>query len=239
MSEKELEKKISADTEIIKPVKKEEKVKEKPAAKKEEKQEIKVVKAEPIKEKQELKEVKEVKKEVKEEKKTEKKAEGKEKKEEKKEEKGEKKETKEKKEVKKKKVYVKPKPIKISKSIDVKKLVKLIQKKSHPVFRGRFGQRDIRRKSNDKWDRWRKPRGIDIRFLNDDGAIPKNGFRTSKKIRFLHPSGLKEIMVLKKNDLDKVKENQAVRLSGKLGRKKRIEIIEKAREKNIYIVNIK
>jgi len=118
------------------------------------------------------------------------------------------------------------------------KLKEKLKQKNHPTFRGRFGGRFKRRKSNKKWDKWMKPRGIDIVRKNDDGALAKIGYRVPKKIRYLHPSGLPQVSVSNLQELNLLKEkNVAVRLSGKIGKKKRIEMLKVAKEQNIKLLN--
>mgnify|MGYP001575861680 CR=1 FL=1 len=129
------------------------------------------------------------------------------------------------------------------KNADEKKVLALkekIKEKKHPIFRGRFGARFKRRKSNEKWDKWRRPRGIDTIFKNEDGALPKIGHRVPKEIRFLHPSGHQEVFVSSVNDLQKLKnphQSFVVRLSSGIGKKKRIQIAKLAKEQNIRVLN--
>ena len=140
----------------------------------------------------------------------------------------------------KKEIIPKKNKQKRKKTTDEKKLLKIKEKinsKKHPVFRGRFGGRFKRRKSNEKWDKWRRPRGIDIIFKNEDGALPKIGYRVPKKFRFLHPSGLKEITVSNLTELKQVKERVAVRFFGKIGKRKRIEMIKFAKEQKLKVLN--
>ena len=115
---------------------------------------------------------------------------------------------------------------------------KISKKKSKPVFRGRFGKKNIRRKSIAKWDKWRKPRGIDLDKGLQHGFRPKIGYRNQKEIRGLHPSGYFEILVCNENDLEKINPKiNAARLSSRLGKRKRNEIIKKANEKGIWVLN--
>ena len=87
---------------------------------------------------------------------------------------------------------------------------------------------------------WRKPKGIDSKMRLKKKGWPKSvgkGYRSPKKIRTLHPSGYREVMVHNIMDLEGVKSNQAIRIAHTVGRKKRVEIIEKAEELKIYILN--
>jgi large subunit ribosomal protein L32e len=140
------------------------------------------------------------------------------------------------------KAKAKPKPApkaKIMVSDEVKALKKQVQKKGKlPTFRGRFGTRSLRRASKAKWNKWRKPRGIDIYRHAEDGAWPQTGYKTDKKIRGLHPSGFEEVRVFNVNDLAKLDPKmQAARIASTVGRKKRMEIRAKAQELNLKLLN--
>jgi len=126
------------------------------------------------------------------------------------------------------------------KTATMKKAEKLrdkIKKKRHPVFRGRFGKKQFRRKSNEKWQKWRYPRGIDIFFRREDGAIPRIGYRVPKEFRHYHPSGMREAMVSNEQQLAGVGQDIVVRIASTVGRKKRKGIIKKANEMGIRILN--
>jgi large subunit ribosomal protein L32e len=143
------------------------------------------------------------------------------------------------KEPKKKKYIQKEKKTNKKKSDEAKKNQKILEaKKDHPTFRGRFGKKNIRKKSNKKWQKWRKPRSIDLDRGLQHGYRPKIGYRNQKEIRNIHPSGYKEIRIENVNDLEKVnvKEN-AIRIGATVGKRKRNDIIKKANEKGIWILN--
>lgn len=111
-------------------------------------------------------------------------------------------------------------------------------KKKHPVFRGRFGKRNIRRKSIAKWDKWRKPRGIDLDRGIEHGFTPKIGYRNKTAIRDFHPSGYREVLVHNVKEIENIDvKTQAIRISATVGKKKRNEIITKANEKKIWVLN--
>jgi large subunit ribosomal protein L32e len=116
---------------------------------------------------------------------------------------------------------------------------KLIKKKvSLPTFRGRFGIRSIRKKSISKWNKWRKPRGIDIKRRNDDGAYPKTGYSTDLNVKDLHPSGFEDILVKNLQELTALNpKEQAARIGGTVGRKKKKDILAKAKELKIKVLN--
>ena len=90
-------------------------------------------------------------------------------------------------------------------------------------------------------DNWRKPRGIDSKQrqkLKAYGAQPDVGYRTPRAERHLHPSGLHEVLVAHEKDLQGIDAKKfAVRFSSTLGRKKRITLEKKVKEKAFKILN--
>jgi large subunit ribosomal protein L32e len=140
-----------------------------------------------------------------------------------------------------KKVKEKIIKIKIKPSKEIKKIREKLKRKKKPLFRGRFGKRNwIRSIHKEKWQKWRKPRGIDSIHRKEDGAVPKIGYGTNKNLRFRHPSGYFETIVRNVNDLEKIAaQNQvmAARIARTVGKRKRIEIIKKANELKIKVLN--
>ncbi len=115
---------------------------------------------------------------------------------------------------------------------------KLDLRKHVPVMRGRFGKKNIRRKSIAKWDKWRKPHGIDLDKGIHHGFRPKIGYRSRVDLRGIHPSGYIDALVCNMNDLVKINpKTQAARLSSTIGKKKRNELITKANELGIWVLN--
>jgi large subunit ribosomal protein L32e len=88
---------------------------------------------------------------------------------------------------------------------------------------------------------WRRPRGIHSKVrIRKKGKIkmPSVGYGAPKELRFLHPSGLKEVLISNLKDLEKVDpKTQAIRIAHTVGEKKRKEIIKKAEELKIKILN--
>ncbi len=124
--------------------------------------------------------------------------------------------------------------VKITK--ELRKVREQLARKHHPTFRGRFGEKYKRRISLDKWNKWRRPRGMDVLFKRDDGALVKIGYRSQKAFRNLHPLGMLETLVANPAQLDGIKD-RLVRIEGTVGRKKRIAIREKALQMGLRIVN--
>ncbi len=88
---------------------------------------------------------------------------------------------------------------------------------------------------------WRMPRGVHSKLKvkeKSKGSLPNVGYGAPRKLRGLHPSGLKEVMIYNLNDLEKInKEKEAGRLSSGIGQKKKNTIIERAKQLKIKILN--
>jgi len=88
---------------------------------------------------------------------------------------------------------------------------------------------------------WRRPRGRDNKMRIKEkakGKRPSVGFGAPKALRGLHPSGFKEVLVSSMKELDKLdKSKEAVRISAKVGKKKKIEIVNKAKELGLKVLN--
>ena len=88
---------------------------------------------------------------------------------------------------------------------------------------------------------WRKPDGIDSKMRIRKKGWPRLvevGYRGPRKTRGLHPSGYEEIMVRNIDDLAEVNsETQAIRIAHAVGMKKRAEILSRAGERHIYVLN--
>jgi len=125
---------------------------------------------------------------------------------------------------------------KSTEALDIQKTLK--GKKKLPTFRGRFGKKNIRRKSKAKWQKWRKPRSIDLDRGLQHGFRPKIGYRNQASLRDIHPSGYTEVMIKTLNDLEAVNvKTEAIRISATVGKRKRNDIVTKANEKGIWILN--
>jgi large subunit ribosomal protein L32e len=110
------------------------------------------------------------------------------------------------------------------------------KKKRKPQFKRQNSQRYIRVKDN-----WRRPRGKSSKMRIGDKSHPKGvnvGYKSARKSRGLHPSGLEEGLIHRPKDLDSINpESQVARIGHTVGARKRTEIVEKAREKKIRILN--
>ncbi len=90
---------------------------------------------------------------------------------------------------------------------------------------------------------WRRAKGIHSKIrLCKKGheTMPSTGWGSPKAVKHLHKSGLKMILVCTLRDLDKInKTEEGIIVSGSLGKKKKLELIKKAEEKGLKILNIK
>lgn len=90
-------------------------------------------------------------------------------------------------------------------------------------------------------DRWRKPRGRHNKLRHhkkSKGVIPSVGYGNPKEVKGLHPSGFREILVQNVSQLSKVdSKKEAVRIASAVGKKKRTEMLKKAEELKLKILN--
>ncbi|MHA1805603.1 MAG: 50S ribosomal protein L32e [Promethearchaeota archaeon] len=115
--------------------------------------------------------------------------------------------------------------------------VRKVMKKKKPKFRRVESWRYKRVKPS-----WRKARGIDSKTrkkLKSGVKSPTVGYRAPKKIRGLHPSGYEEINIM---NIDEVKnldnKKHAIRISAKLGNRKRVMLIEQLHKMKFKILNV-
>ncbi len=87
--------------------------------------------------------------------------------------------------------------------------------------------------------RWRKQTGIDNKkrirkaFM---GKCPRVGNKNSEDVRGLHPLGLQEILVNNVKELEGA-ERVLVRIASTVGKRKKADIVAKAKELNLRILN--
>ncbi len=89
--------------------------------------------------------------------------------------------------------------------------------------------------------KWRKPRGSQSKLrkhMKSKGFIPSVSYGTPKALRYLHPSGLKEVLVSNMKDLERIDVGKdAAKISHGVGKKKKLEILKKAEELKIKVLN--
>ncbi|NMJ86633.1 MAG: 50S ribosomal protein L32e [Thaumarchaeota archaeon] len=88
---------------------------------------------------------------------------------------------------------------------------------------------------------WRKPRGIDSKMRKQKKGWPKLvkiGYRGPKVARYLHPSGYYDKLIHNINELNLLDpKKDAARIAANIGKKKRKEIIEKAKSLKLKVLN--
>ncbi len=90
-------------------------------------------------------------------------------------------------------------------------------------------------------DSWRKQRGRHNtirRSIKGAGNKVSIGYGIPAKMKHLHPSGYKEVLVRNLRDVEKVDPKiEAIRIASNVGLKKRLEILRVAKERGIYVLN--
>ncbi|MFN4133111.1 MAG: 50S ribosomal protein L32e [Candidatus Hadarchaeales archaeon] len=90
-------------------------------------------------------------------------------------------------------------------------------------------------------EKWRKPRGIDSKMrIRKKGKPPlvSVGYRSPKATRNLHPSGAVEILVKNMKDLEKADPaKNVVRIASGIGLRLKLQIVKRAAEKGIRVLN--
>jgi large subunit ribosomal protein L32e len=88
---------------------------------------------------------------------------------------------------------------------------------------------------------WRKPKGVDNKVRRQDKGWPplvRVGYRGPVESRGLHPSGHFEVLVHRPADLDGLVPGRDVaRIGGTVGAKKREQILSRATELGIRVLN--
>ena len=104
-----------------------------------------------------------------------------------------------------------------------------------------FVRHDFHKKRLKK--KWKKPRGLHSKVRLMLRGKPKKistGFRAPKKIRDLHLSGLRPVLVKSLKDITKIKkENEGVIIGSNVGLRKRQGLLKKLKEMEVKVLNIK
>ncbi|HID17148.1 TPA: 50S ribosomal protein L32e [Candidatus Bathyarchaeota archaeon] len=105
-----------------------------------------------------------------------------------------------------------------------------------PKFKRQESWRYIRVKPS-----WRRPRGNSSRMRKRIKGLPKVvsvGYGNKKELRGLHPSGYKPVLIHNLRELEAVDgKTQAVLVAHSVGEKKRTQILERAKELNLKVLN--
>jgi large subunit ribosomal protein L32e len=89
--------------------------------------------------------------------------------------------------------------------------------------------------------KWRKPKGIDSkmrRAIQGKPLRPKAGYGGDGRTKGIHPSGYAEVMIHNESELEGLDpKTQAARIASKVGLLKRENILSKADELGIKVLN--
>lgn len=90
--------------------------------------------------------------------------------------------------------------------------------------------------------KWRKPKGIHSKMrhhFKGKRTSPSPGHKSPSKVRGLHSSGLKIVNVSSMKDLENIrKDSEGIVISGAVGIKKSYDMLKKAKEAGIEVLNL-
>jgi large subunit ribosomal protein L32e len=90
-------------------------------------------------------------------------------------------------------------------------------------------------------ENWRRPRGVTSKMRKEESGFPakvKIGYGTSSTTRARHPRGLLDRLVWRESELDSLDPKvHVIRVAGRVGERKRLGIVTKAKEQNFHIAN--
>jgi large subunit ribosomal protein L32e len=112
----------------------------------------------------------------------------------------------------------------------------MVRKKKKPKFL-RQGARFLKRVKK----RWRRPRGSQSKMRKRKKGkprMPSIGYGAPKRLRGLHPCGLREVLVHNIKELERIDPKvEAVKIATGVGKRKREELIKRAAELKIRLLN--
>jgi large subunit ribosomal protein L32e len=88
---------------------------------------------------------------------------------------------------------------------------------------------------------WRRPRGLDHKMRRKIKGWPptvSTGYKGPKVARGLHPSGYREVLVHNPAEISNINPKfEAARIAHTVGKKKRMQIVAEAKEREVFILN--
>jgi large subunit ribosomal protein L32e len=89
--------------------------------------------------------------------------------------------------------------------------------------------------------KWRKPHGLQSKVRQERKgrpAMPKVGYKSGTAWRGMHPSGSQEFFVRNMHDLERASGRaMAIRISSAVGDLKKSEMLRRAKELNLTVLN--
>jgi large subunit ribosomal protein L32e len=118
----------------------------------------------------------------------------------------------------------------------------LALRKSMKAKKPNFIRQDTNKKS--KLNKgWKKPKGLHSKLRLHLKGRPKKvsvGYRSPKKIRYFHKSGLEQKLIKSKKDLEKLdSKKHGLVIASSIGNKSRVDIMKKALEGDFKVLNFK
>ncbi|MEA3229779.1 MAG: eL32 family ribosomal protein [archaeon] len=111
--------------------------------------------------------------------------------------------------------------------------VRKLMKSKKPSFRRQDSHKHLKLGSS-----WRGRKGRHNKYrLHRIGATPSPSYGSPVKVRGMHASGKKEIMVYKVSDLDLLQKDEVVRIGASVGVKKRMDILKNAEKLKLKVLN--
>ncbi|CAG8729482.1 24866_t:CDS:2 [Dentiscutata erythropus] len=117
--------------------------------------------------------------------------------------------------------------------------IKIIKKRNKPFKRHQSDRYKSVKES------WRKPKGIDNRVrrrFKGQLPMPKIGYGSNKKTRYLMPNGFKKFLVSNVKELELLlmhNKTYAAEIAHNVSSRKRIAIIDRAQQLNVRVINAK
>ena len=92
-------------------------------------------------------------------------------------------------------------------------------------------------------DVWRKPKGVHSKIrhhFKGRRKMPSPGYKSPAEVKGLHATGLEMIRVATSEGVSKIKKDtQGIIIPRNVGKRKRLEILKKARELNVKVLHLK
>ncbi len=91
-------------------------------------------------------------------------------------------------------------------------------------------------------DSWRRPKGLDNKIRKEVNGYPprvKIGYGKPALVRGLHQTGCKIVQVCRPEDVERIDpEREAAVIAHGVGLRKRIEIVKRALERGVKVINV-